>query len=65
MPVPPYASVTTFPFHVPVAIVPKAVMFKEPAQVERAVFSTLPKPNEVLAVLVASVIKLEPLPIIK
>ena len=43
--------------HVPVAIVPRVVMFVVPTQVERAVSSTLPNPKLVLAVEVDSYAK--------
>ncbi len=33
------------PFQTPVEMVPRVVRFVEPAQVERAVFSTLPRPT--------------------
>ena len=46
--VPPYASDSFVPFHVPVPIVPSVVKFVEPAQVLRAVFSTLSNERSVL-----------------
>ena len=39
-PVPPFARAIVVPFHVPVVIVPRVVIFEEPAHVESAVFST-------------------------
>ena len=44
-PVPPFTRLMAVPFHVPVAMVPRVVIFEEPAQVERAVFSTLLNPT--------------------
>ncbi len=44
-PVPPLATVMAVPLQVPVAMVPRVVMFEEPTQVESAVFSTLPSPT--------------------
>jgi hypothetical protein len=40
-PVPPFATPMVLPFHVPEVIVPSVVMLLDPAQVDRAVFSTL------------------------
>ena len=47
-PVPPFARLMAVPFQVPVAMVPRVVIFDEPTQVERAVFSTFPKPTSPL-----------------
>ena len=54
-PVPPFARLMVVPFHVPVAMVPRVVMFEEPAQVESAVFSTFPKPTSLLTSVTAPV----------
>ena len=48
-PVPPFAKAIVVAFHVPVVTVPNVVKLEEPAQVDIAVFSTLPKPKLVLA----------------
>lgn len=48
-PVPPFAIAIAVPVHVPVVIVPRVVRFVLPAQVDRAVFSTLPNPTLDLA----------------
>ena len=45
-----YVVDIALPCHTPVAIVPKVVILELPAQVERAVFSTLPKPTSALVV---------------
>ena len=45
LPVPPYPLVIIVPFQSPVLIVPNVVKFVEPAQVDKAVFSTLPSPT--------------------
>lgn len=47
-PVPPLATAIVVPLQVPVEIVPSVVMFVDPAQVDKAVFSTLLKPTSVL-----------------
>ena len=52
-------------FQVPVAIVPRVVILVEPAHVVKAVFSTLPRPNDVLAAAPVSAAQVEPLPTIK
>ena len=44
-PVPPYAGLITAPFQSPVLIVPNVLKFVEPAQVDKAIFSTLPSPT--------------------
>ena len=48
-PVPPSAIAISVPFQVPDVIVPRVVMFVDPAQVDNATSSTLPKPKSVLA----------------
>ena len=49
-PVPPLATATAVPCQVPAVIVPSVVRFVLPAQVDTAVFSTLPRPRLVRAV---------------
>jgi hypothetical protein len=49
IPVPPYRAPIAVPFQVPVPTVPSVVMLVEPAQVDRAVFSTLARPTLLLA----------------
>ena len=44
-PVPPYKIATGVAFHVPDVTVSKVVMFVDPDQVDRAVFSTFPRPT--------------------
>jgi hypothetical protein len=54
-PVPPLATAIAVPFQTPLLIVPKVVMLLLPAQVLRAVFSTLARPTLLLARLVIQV----------
>jgi hypothetical protein len=49
IPVPPFAALITVAFQEPVPIVPSVVTLVVPAQVDRAVFSTFPKPKPVRA----------------
>ena len=60
-PVPPLAAAIVVPFQVPLVIVPSVVRLVEPAQVERAVFSTLFKSMEALR-LVVVVLVIAPVP---
>ena len=55
-----YPSAIAVPFHVPVATLPKVVIFAVPAHVDTAVFSTLFKERSVLT----SVVFLPSIPVV-
>ncbi len=59
-PVPPLFTEIVVPPQTPVAIVPRVVIFVEPTQVDKAVFSTLFKAIEVLRLAVDVAERVEP-----